>query len=516
MVAGAPCEPIAILMESNQKSLVVIGAGGHSKTVISVAQALQISIRGVLDQSRDENETVLGVPIIGEMSSYLRYIQSNHFLIAIGDNATRMNHFMAIQLKNGNFTTLVHPDAKIDDSASLGLGCVVAQSAIICPNAQLGRNVIVNSRALIEHDCKVESHAHIGPDASLAGKVTVKEGAFIGLRAIVKDGIQIGKWAKVGAGAVVVSDVPDGATVVGNPARIVTIKNLPTQAQAPAPIFISGLSIREALEKMDYYGVGHGIVIRQDRVALGVITDGLIRRYILANGKIDASVDNVMNKDFFFLPHERESEAIYHFSHLIGFIPILNAEKKLLRVIEKSDVMSNSVQTSQDAPQQVKPIFQWLSYRDHQHYSEEHFLELWKSSLDTSPSAYHMSAETLLENILLSFSRVHISEVVKEWWPNLILQNKFPQSKDQLITIQHIDETPHESSGFTLLVGGNLVHQNFKHAYLQRCTPKDQLNLEGAGLLFNFNAAILTLSSRLHPMQMAIGLPQLKKLGMRS
>ena len=494
------------------KSLLVIGAGGHAKTVISVAQAREYSISGVLDQSRCINESVLGVPILGEMSSYLRYIKSHCFVVAIGDNATRMNIFQALQLKAGQFATLVHPNAKIDSSAQVGLGAVIAQSAIVCPNARIGENVIVNSRALVEHDCIVEAHAHIGPDVSLAGKVTIKEGAFVGLRAVVKDGITIGKWAKIGAGAVVVSDVPEGATMVGNPARIVNIKGFPNQVQAPAPIFTSGITIREALEKMDYHGIGHGIVIRYDGTAIGIITDGLIRRYILANGMIDAQVDTVMYKDFFSLPKEREHEAIYHFSHLISFIPILDAQKKLLKVIEKSDVLSTLPQQQQGVALQMKQIFQWLNHREHQHYREENFFELWKQVLGVVPSAYHMSAETLLELLLFSLPNVVFSQCLKDWWPIVNLYSAEADSNKPSLIVKHVDEILDESAVVYLTIGGTVPKRGFRKPYFLRCDPSDQINLEGAGLIFNDHQP-LAIRSRLHPMQMATGLPQLKALG---
>jgi acetyltransferase-like isoleucine patch superfamily enzyme len=53
-------------------------------------------------------------------------------------------------------------------------------------------------------------------------KTLIKEGASIGSNATILPGIIIGKWALVGAGTVVTKDVPDYATVVGNPAKIIS------------------------------------------------------------------------------------------------------------------------------------------------------------------------------------------------------------------------------------------------------------------------------------------------------
>ncbi len=100
-----------------------------------------------------------------------------------------------------------------------GMGLIAMPSTHIGDNVAMGCNVLVNTGAIIEHDCAISDHAHIAPGAILCGNVTVGEGAHIGAGAVIRQGIRIGAWAIVGCGAVVVNDVPDGVTVVGNPAR---------------------------------------------------------------------------------------------------------------------------------------------------------------------------------------------------------------------------------------------------------------------------------------------------------
>ena len=74
------------------------------------------------------------------------------------------------------------------------------------------------------HHNVIEDFTFIGPNACTDGEVWVKEGAFIGLGASVKPGVTIGKFATVGAGSVVIEDVPDYATVFGVPAKIIKIE----------------------------------------------------------------------------------------------------------------------------------------------------------------------------------------------------------------------------------------------------------------------------------------------------
>lgn len=100
-------------------------------------------------------------------------------------------------------------------------GRVVFPGAQIGYNAKLGEHVHVLYNAVVSHGCQIGDFVTICAGAVLAGEVTVESGAFIGANAVVRHGgITIGRGATVGMGAVVVDDVPDGAKVVGNPARV--------------------------------------------------------------------------------------------------------------------------------------------------------------------------------------------------------------------------------------------------------------------------------------------------------
>jgi acetyltransferase-like isoleucine patch superfamily enzyme len=85
--------------------------------------------------------------------------------------------------------------------------------------AEIGRGVIVNTSASVDHDCRVGEFAHLAPGSVLGGEVVVGARAFVGLGARILPCVTIGEEAVVGAGAVVLRDVPPGATVVGVPAR---------------------------------------------------------------------------------------------------------------------------------------------------------------------------------------------------------------------------------------------------------------------------------------------------------
>lgn len=101
------------------------------------------------------------------------------------------------------------------------LGRVVFPGAHLGHGVHLGEHVHVLYNAVVSHGCKVGDFTTICSGAILCGEVTVESGAFIGAGAVIRHGgITIGRNATIGMGAVVVDDVPDGAKVVGNPAKV--------------------------------------------------------------------------------------------------------------------------------------------------------------------------------------------------------------------------------------------------------------------------------------------------------
>jgi acetyltransferase-like isoleucine patch superfamily enzyme len=101
---------------------------------------------------------------------------------------------------------------------------MVCAGAIVGPASRIGVDVILNTACSVDHHNQIADHVHIGPGAHLGGEVQVAEGALVGMGATVLPRCRVGAWSTVAAGAVVTEDVPDGATVVGVPARLLMRK----------------------------------------------------------------------------------------------------------------------------------------------------------------------------------------------------------------------------------------------------------------------------------------------------
>ena len=204
-----------------------LGAGGHAKVVIEILRLLgNYEFAGLLDPKPELRGTdLLGVRVLGDDTLLAELFQQDVRyafigLGTVGDTNPRKRLYEEAQRVGFKVARAVHPQAVISQSAQMGDGPTVMAGAVINAATCVGDNVIVNTGAIVEHDCVIGNHAHIATGARLAGGVRVGEGAHIGIGASIRQGINISRNAIVGAGAVVIDDVPEGATVVGVPAKV--------------------------------------------------------------------------------------------------------------------------------------------------------------------------------------------------------------------------------------------------------------------------------------------------------
>jgi UDP-perosamine 4-acetyltransferase len=207
-----------------KSSVIILGAGGHARVLLDILLLQgEVEVLGFLDPSLKDC-VVQGVRVIGDdsMLPALRE-QADCFIVGVGSNSdtrARINLFeQAVQHGYRPLST-THPTAIVASTARIGEGTALLAGSIVNPNAHIGKNVILNTGCIVEHDCDIGDHVHIAPGVVLSGGVTVGEGTHVGTGAVIRQKTRLGKHAVVGAGAVVVKPVPDGTTVVGNPARV--------------------------------------------------------------------------------------------------------------------------------------------------------------------------------------------------------------------------------------------------------------------------------------------------------
>jgi len=203
------------------KKLVVVGAGGHARSVMDIVlQNADYEVVGCIDPVPGE---VLGKPVIGNDKDLVAVFDRGirHIFIAIGDNLLRHSLFDQAVSLGFEPVNLISRYAILSPRTHFGRGVCVMAGAVVNVNTAIADNCIINTRCSIDHDCQIGKSSHIAPGATLSGTVKIGEGAHIGTGASVIDGIAIGDWSYIGSGAAVVKDLPSRVMAYGVPAKVV-------------------------------------------------------------------------------------------------------------------------------------------------------------------------------------------------------------------------------------------------------------------------------------------------------
>ena len=208
------------------KKLVIVGAGGHCKSVLdAVLSADEYENIVIVDPSIQIGTIISGCKVVGsdDQLIQLREAGFQYAFISIGSiKDTNIRRKAAENVKKLGFLTpiIIDPSAIVASTATIGEGSYVGKRAVINAYARLGKFCIANTGCVVEHESIVDDFCHISVGSILCGNVKIKQDCFIGSGSVVIQGVNVQKNSVIGAGSVVISDVPGQCTVVGNPARI--------------------------------------------------------------------------------------------------------------------------------------------------------------------------------------------------------------------------------------------------------------------------------------------------------
>lgn len=190
------------------KKIVLIGGGGHCKSVIDVIEKeSKFVIAGIIDKSDFVNTKVLGYPVIGNDSDMKNLAKKfNYALITAGQiksPSSRIKLFNEAKAAGFLFPTIVSPFSHVSRHSKIGHGTIIMHNVIVNANVSIGDNCIINSKALIEHDCLISNHIHISTGAIINGSVKIGSKSFIGSNVTTKNNITISSESFIKAGSIV-------------------------------------------------------------------------------------------------------------------------------------------------------------------------------------------------------------------------------------------------------------------------------------------------------------------------
>lgn len=202
--------------------VVVMTSGGQGRVVVDTVIAAGFPVAGILDDSPQPPAEYNGIAVLGSSADWRKTDPAAGFALAIGQ-AARLELGAEMRAAGRRLPAFIHPQSFVSPTAMISDGVFVLSGCTINANAELHEFVIINANCSVDHDCVLERGSQLGPGVTFPGVVRVGECAFVGAGAVSLPGKRIGAGAVVGAGTVVTKDVPPGATVAGNPGRIIVV-----------------------------------------------------------------------------------------------------------------------------------------------------------------------------------------------------------------------------------------------------------------------------------------------------
>ncbi|MDE5929855.1 MAG: acetyltransferase, partial [Muribaculaceae bacterium] len=189
--------------------IILIGGGGHCRSVIDAAESAGLCIAGVLERPGAQSGTCL-CPLLGCDDDIPRLAAAHSFVITLGsitDPSRRMALSALVKDAGGRLASIVASTARVSPHARIGEGSVVLHHALVNACATVGDNCIINSGAIVEHDCRIGDFTHISTNATVNGGCRIGDRCFIGSGSVIAQGIEIADDVIIGAGSLVLHNI---------------------------------------------------------------------------------------------------------------------------------------------------------------------------------------------------------------------------------------------------------------------------------------------------------------------
>jgi sugar O-acyltransferase (sialic acid O-acetyltransferase NeuD family) len=212
------------------KDIVIIGAGGFGREVAWLIEDInkvnnEWNIIGFVDDNEDiQGKEINGYKVVGN----IEWLKSQELNVvnAIGDPIVKKRIMERIKDSKNSYPILIHPSVIYSNRVSFGEGSIICAGSIITVNIEIGKHVIINLDCTIGHDAILGDFTTVLPSVNVSGFVRTGECVNIGTGSAIIQGVTIGANTVIGAGAVVVKELPSNCTAVGAPAKPIKFHDL--------------------------------------------------------------------------------------------------------------------------------------------------------------------------------------------------------------------------------------------------------------------------------------------------
>lgn len=207
------------------EKILIIGAGGFGREVQWLLERINAvspkwMIEGYVDDGIPAGTEVNGYSVLGGMNALLEYEKEIAVVCAVGVAKTRKSIIEKLLGKqNINFPNIIDPSVECSTRVEMGEGNIVCASTILTVDIVIDSFNIINLDCTIGHDVTIGSFVTIYPSVNVSGNVVLGDICELGTGTQLIQGVSVGSETIVGAGSVVIRDLPQKCTAVGNPGK---------------------------------------------------------------------------------------------------------------------------------------------------------------------------------------------------------------------------------------------------------------------------------------------------------
>ncbi len=213
--------------------IAIIGAGGFGREVKWLIDRINVfskqqegeekwKILGFIDDGILPGTLIDSVPVLGGCDYLVDYKKELFVVCAVGEARVREKIIKRIKKnKNINFPNLIDPSVAFSEDLKIGQGNIICAGSILTVNVQLEDFCLINLDCTVGHDAKIHSYVTLYPSVNISGQTVIDSRVEIGTGSHLIQGIKVGESSIIGAGTVVIRDIPGNCTAVGSPARII-------------------------------------------------------------------------------------------------------------------------------------------------------------------------------------------------------------------------------------------------------------------------------------------------------
>lgn len=208
---------------------IIIGAGTYAEVYLAYLQEAGVEVIGFVDDDpKYEGQSVRKVPVLGKISN-LEILREKYHLEAaycpLGNNKLRVKFLKMAKAIGYKIPNYIHPSVIISPNVTIGEGVYILLGTTIMPHTTIKDYVMISMGVHLAHHVVLEEGVFLSTGCNFGASITAHKYAYCGISSTIMTGLhELGEDCLIGAGAVVIKDVPERAIMAGVPAKVLRVK----------------------------------------------------------------------------------------------------------------------------------------------------------------------------------------------------------------------------------------------------------------------------------------------------